>query len=36
MNIRALIAEFIGTFTLTFVGAGAIVTDQRWSLENGD
>ncbi|HTP13870.1 MAG TPA: aquaporin, partial [Bacteroidota bacterium] len=27
MNTKALVAEFIGTFTLIFVGVGAIATD---------
>lgn len=26
MNIRALVAEFIGTFALIFIGAGAVIT----------
>src|SRR5476649_781198 len=28
MNRKALIAEFIGTFTLIFIGVGSIVADQ--------
>jgi glycerol uptake facilitator-like aquaporin len=27
MNTKALVAEFIGTFTLIFIGVGAIATD---------
>ena len=27
MNLRAALAEFIGTFAFFFIGAGAIVTD---------
>ena len=35
MNIRALLAEFIGTFALTFVGVGAIASNHIISGDSG-
>ena len=35
MNLKALVAEFIGTFTLIFVGVGAIAANQMVDGESG-